>query len=296
MINNQAPQVSIFCLVYNHRDYIERAIESFLMQKTNFNFEIVIGEDYSTDGSREIVFGYAKKYPDLIRLITSDQNVGMKKNGHRTKMALKGKYMAMCEGDDYWTDPLKLQKQVDFLETNPDYSLCFHNAIVLQEDRTPKTLKYFCTSDQKDTTTTADVINKWYIPTASIVVRREYIENLPDWFKDVYNGDWGIQLIVSTKGKIKYINELMSIYRRHLSEGSLHADPSINQEFVLMQKIKLINYFKNEYKGRFDEEADTKLRSLRRELSATENKSFKMYGFRKVLRWICKKLDNANFL
>ena len=292
MTTSQAPLLSIFCLVYNHKDYIERAIEGFLMQKTNFPFEIVIGEDCSTDGSREIVFDYAKKYPDKIKLITSDKNVGMKQNGYRTKMALTGKYMAMCEGDDYWTDPLKLQKQVDFLEAHPDYSLCFHNAIILYEDSTPQRQPvYFCNEDVKDTTTTADVIKGWYIPTASVVLRKEYVDNLPEWFKDVYNGDWGIQLMLSTKGKIKYINELMSIYRRHLAEGSLNANPDINDKFVSTQKIKLLNYFKNEFSGQYDDEIDRKIESLNKIINQSNNKILKYFSYKYIIRKLYKRIS-----
>jgi len=105
------PMVSVVCITYNHGRFIREAIESFLMQETNFKVEILIGEDCSTDGTREIVFDYKKKYPDLIRVITSDPNVGMKANGFRTLNAARGKYIALFEGDDYWEDPYKLENK-----------------------------------------------------------------------------------------------------------------------------------------------------------------------------------------
>jgi len=110
-------------LTYNHAPYIQQAIEGVLEQKTTFPFELVIGEDCSTDGTREIVFSYQKKYPDIICVVTSEKNVGLKKNGIRTGKACKGKYIAFCEGDDYWHNPEKLQMQVELLEANPDVSL-----------------------------------------------------------------------------------------------------------------------------------------------------------------------------
>ena len=125
----QQPLVTVRTSAYQHESYIKQCIEGVLMQKTTFQVEYIIGEDYSTDSTRNIVFDYAKKYPDLIRVITADYNVGMKANGLRCIKHSRGKYMAMCEGDDYWTDPFKLQKQVDFLEQNPDYVLSFHNTI-----------------------------------------------------------------------------------------------------------------------------------------------------------------------
>ena len=119
------PLVSIRTSAYNHGPYIKQCIEGVLMQRTNFPFEYIIGEDFSNDETREIVFEYAKKYPDVIRVITADYNVGSKANGRRCIRACRGKYMAICEGDDYWTDPLKLQKQVDFLEDNSEYGMCY---------------------------------------------------------------------------------------------------------------------------------------------------------------------------
>jgi glycosyltransferase involved in cell wall biosynthesis len=120
-----APLVSIKMITYNHAPYIAQAIEGVLQQKTTFPFELVIGEDCSTDGTREIVFEYQKKYPNIIRVITSEKNVGMKRNGLRVLKACHGKYIAFCEGDDYWQHPLKLQKQADYLENHPEYGLVY---------------------------------------------------------------------------------------------------------------------------------------------------------------------------
>jgi glycosyltransferase involved in cell wall biosynthesis len=120
-----APLVSVKMITYNHAPFIAQAIEGVLHQNTNFTFELVIGEDCSTDGTREIVYRYQKKYPDIIRIVTSDQNVGMKKNGYRTTKACQGTYIAFCEGDDYWHHPGKIQKQVDYLETNPDCGMVY---------------------------------------------------------------------------------------------------------------------------------------------------------------------------
>lgn len=112
-------------ITYNHAPYIAQAIEGVLRQETSFPFELVIGEDCSTDGTREIVFDYQKKYPGIIRVITSDKNVGACKNGFRAQKACRGKYIAYCEGDDYWHHPQKLQKQVDYLESHPECGLVF---------------------------------------------------------------------------------------------------------------------------------------------------------------------------
>lgn len=119
------PLVSVKMITYNHAPFIAQAIEGVLQQKTNFPIELVIGEDCSTDGTREIMFKYREKYPDIIRVITSDGNVGTKKNDWRTTKACRGKYIAFCEGDDYWHHPGKLQKQVDYLEIHAECGLVY---------------------------------------------------------------------------------------------------------------------------------------------------------------------------
>src|SRR5215831_15832736 len=118
--------LSVCVITYNHEEYIAEALEGVLKQVTDFPFEVVIGEDKSADRTREICESYAAKYPQ-IRILPPEENMGMMKNFWRTWKACQGKYIAYLEGDDYWTDPLKLQKQVDFLEANPGYSTCFHN-------------------------------------------------------------------------------------------------------------------------------------------------------------------------
>jgi glycosyltransferase involved in cell wall biosynthesis len=122
---DKIPPVSVMMITYNHAPYISRAIEGVLQQETNFPFELVIGEDCSTDDTREIVFEYQKKYPNIIRIITSEKNVGMQKNAYRTGKACRGRYLAFCEGDDYWHVPYKLKKQVDYLESNPECGLVY---------------------------------------------------------------------------------------------------------------------------------------------------------------------------
>ena len=120
------PLLSVVTITYNHEPYIAKCIEGVLIQKVNFPIEFIIAEDCSTDGTRAICEDYAAKYPELIHLITSETNIGYNPNELRAMKAAKGKYIAYCEGDDFWTDPEKLQKQVDFLEKNEEYSICFH--------------------------------------------------------------------------------------------------------------------------------------------------------------------------
>jgi glycosyltransferase involved in cell wall biosynthesis len=127
------PTVSVAMITYNHEKFIAQAIESVLMQKTTFPIELVIGEDCSTDGTRRIVEEYARKFPRVIRVGLRQGNVGPSKNGMATLGACRGKYVATLEGDDYWTDPNKLEKQVGFLEANPECIMCFHDALIISD-------------------------------------------------------------------------------------------------------------------------------------------------------------------
>lgn len=129
--------VSIQCLVYNHEPYLRQCLDGFVMQKTNFKFEAIVHDDVSTDGSAAIIREYAEKYPDIIKPIFEKENQYSKHDGSLDRImyeACRGKYIALCEGDDYWIDPLKLQKQVDFMDVHPDYSLCFTNIQILNEE------------------------------------------------------------------------------------------------------------------------------------------------------------------
>ncbi len=128
------PLVSVTMITYNHSRFIAAAIQGVLSQKTDFPIELVIGEDCSTDGTREIVAGYQKKFPDIVKVITSDKNVGMMKNSVRTMRASKGTYIAFCEGDDYWHNPRKLQKQVDYFERHPECGLVYSSYDVFNVD------------------------------------------------------------------------------------------------------------------------------------------------------------------
>lgn len=121
------PLVSVVTITYNHAPYIAKCIEGVLMQQVNFPMEFIIAEDCSTDGTLDICEKYAEKYPELIQLLITDHNLGANPNELRALKAARGKYIAYCEGDDYWTEPHKLQRQVDFMESHPDYSVCFHD-------------------------------------------------------------------------------------------------------------------------------------------------------------------------
>ena len=246
MNTNKNPLVSICCITYNHENYIKQAIEGFLMQKTNFGYEIVIGEDYSIDGTRKIVFNFIKKYPNLIKVIISNKNIGMQKNLIRTIQSCSGKYIALCEGDDYWTDLYKLQKQVDFLEANPEYSISFHATEYLNMDTGIKTIhKYKCKNNFRSFTI-KDAILKGgeFMTTNSIVFRAEFIKNLPEWYYEAPTGDFALSLIISSHGKIAYFDDIMSVYRKCVKGSWTHRNRGFQKHKLLIEKTsKMLNNF-----------------------------------------------------
>lgn len=229
--------VSIKCLVYNHEPYIRQCLEGFVMQKTNFRFEAIVHDDASTDGSAEIIREYAEKYPDIIKPIIEIENQYSKDNNSVARIMkehLHGKYVALCEGDDYWTEPLKLQKQVDFLESHPDYSMCFHNAIVHYEkgDQPDHLLAKFESGEY----TRYDIYQKWINPTASFVFRRSILDSEMylkySTSKKIIAGDLPLCLTASYLGRLYGFKEPMSVYRKH-ETGMMNSWSSKGYELCL---------------------------------------------------------------
>jgi len=212
-------------ITYNHEPFIAQAIEGVLMQKTNFKYELVIGEDCSTDNTRKICEEYAHNYPDIIRLLPSEKNLGVFANGTRTmKACMNGKYIALCEGDDYWTDPYKLQKQVNFLEENEDYVMSFHSVDIknsIPKGEVHSNYKY--PIPIKNTLTLKDLAFKHYIPTCSLVFRADAMPNpIPNWFANLPMGDIPLELMIASKGFTIYFSESMAVHMKH--DNSLTAN------------------------------------------------------------------------
>ena len=229
--------VSVSMITYNHEAFIAEAIEGVVMQKTTFPFELVIGEDCSTDNTRAICIEYQKKYPDIIRLRLPEKNQGMMLNWINNIESGHGKYIALCDGDDYWTDPYKLQKQVDFMEVNPDFALCSHSVYTLMCGQLDENIEM-----ERDVLTTEDIILKdWGLLTASIFFRKE-AHKTPDWYYTVKNGDFALQLIVSLSGKIKFLPEYMAVYRQHLGGMSSTLKP-LNQTAWMVYLLHQFNKY-----------------------------------------------------
>ena len=213
--------VSVCCITYNHEDYIRDTIEGFLMQEADFPIEIIIHDDASTDNTQEIIKEYAEK-DDRILPILREENI--KSTGVAvfpiTFEKARGKYIAMCEGDDYWTDPLKLQKQVEFMEENEDCSLCFHAAQHEYEGQSDKNRidrPDNRPDDNKFSVRDAILEGGSFMATCSMFFKKKYIKELPKWYYNAPVGDIPLMLILAANGNIGYIDEVMSVYRRSVS-------------------------------------------------------------------------------
>ncbi len=175
------------------------------MQKTTFPIEIIIHDDASTDATTKIIQEYANQYPELFVTILQKENQWSKYGGSMFAQFVfpraRGKFIALCEGDDYWSDPYKLQKQVDFLEANEKYSFCFHNATIYYCDTGLS--RNFNHKLKSGAYTTEDLLLKWIIPTASLLFRRVYLPNpFPDWYYSVMVGDYPLELLLSTNSTL----------------------------------------------------------------------------------------------
>jgi RimJ/RimL family protein N-acetyltransferase/glycosyltransferase involved in cell wall biosynthesis len=238
------PTVSIFCMVYNHEKYISDAIEGFLMQKNNFNSVIVIGEDCSRDGSRNVINSYVERFPGKFRLIYHDLNVGAHKNQQIVLKNCNGKYVAMCEGDDYWTDHLKLQTQIDYLEANHKYSICFTDYSIYHQNSNSHVYPNL-TEKYKNINTFSrkDIVLNNFIPTLTSVFR-----NKPDTLnflnKELFPGDWFIHILNSKYGKIKFLPINSAVYRKHEGGVCSSSDPILNN----LKYIKSIEIFRKQFK------------------------------------------------
>jgi len=235
-----SPLVSIICTAYNHEAFIKDALEGFVIQKTNFPFEIIVHDDASTDNTANIIRVYEAKYPELFINIYQTENQYSKGNGDVAKIvfsAARGKYIALCEGDDYWTDPYKLQKQVDFLEANKDFIMCFHPVNVVYEGNVSRSYPY---APANEISVTEDIINNHFIPTLSLVFRNILPKKFPKWFHKIKSGDVALELILSLNGKVYKFDQEMGVCRRHIKGISNNAE---QQKYWQFPRIELLVYF-----------------------------------------------------
>jgi glycosyltransferase involved in cell wall biosynthesis len=213
-------------ITYNHERFIAQAIEGVLAQKVDFDVELVIGEDCSTDGTRRIVQEYARKYPNVIRALLPDKNLGAQKNFISVIEACAGDFIACLEGDDFWTDPQKLAKQAAFLDANLECASCFHNVIAFSDDQgnsspdlslNKRGNRLMCRPGTKPRYSQNEFFKGFVPPTCSVMFRREAVGKLPPWFEKLSVGDLPLHVIFTEHGMAGYLPDVMAAYRVHSS-------------------------------------------------------------------------------
>ncbi len=214
-------KVSVLVMTYNHEKFIQQALDSAAMQETNFEYEILVSEDCSTDRTREIVLQFQKEHPDKVHLLLSEKNIHSNEVVVRGIRSAKGQYIAMLDGDDYWTSPHKLQKQANFLDNHPDCSLCFHNARIYHEPN-GKDGGNWTPPGQKEISSLEDIWMGNFIATCSTMFHRGLMGEIPAWYNDFFPiTDWPLHILNAEHGKIGYIDEVMGVYRYH--PGGLYS-------------------------------------------------------------------------
>lgn len=244
---DKTPLVVIQCTAYNHESYIREALDGFVMQQTDFPFVAIVHDDASSDGTAAIIQEYAEKYPDIIKPIYETENQYSKKNGSLTRImhnaceATGAKYIAICEGDDYWTDPLKLQKQVDFLEAHPDYGAVYCKVNVFNQVRNRFENEFGGYNESLDSLFVAN-----NIPTMSVLFRLSLLSEYKDFLGEKRGswpmGDYPLWLYIAFVSKIKFIEDLVGVYRV-LEESASHSNSKLRRFHFGASSLELRLWF-----------------------------------------------------
>ena len=281
-MNDRTPLVSILCTAYNHEPYIRQTMESFVGQQTDFAFEALVNDDQSTDGTAEIIREFAGRYPDIIRPFYQSENLYSRDiDIYQTVFFpnARGRYVAYCEGDDYWTDSTKLQRQVDFLEAHPEYAACVHN-----------TTLHYCDGSKpdaphRDVTEDCDVELTDIIPgmdgayhTSSLLARTEILASPPDFYRvacDYGFGDYPDALWLRLHGPIRYLAREMSVYR--VSSGAAAWSSGVGAQYAKLRrfivgKVRLLQAFRAHAPEEYHDFIDTELRRKEFELMYVEGR------------------------
>jgi glycosyltransferase involved in cell wall biosynthesis len=281
-------KVSICTITYNHGSYIKEAIESFLNQKTDFEYEIIISDDCSTDNTLDIIESYALKNPGKFRIIKHDQNIGMIPNFKEAIDACRGDYVAICEGDDYWIDMNKLQRQVDILDSHPEYSICFHKARLLFDRVEP-----FDFGDinavTKEVSSFTDLVNGNYIHTPTVVYRNHLFGKYPEKFLKYKFGDWPLHLLNAEKGNIYFIPEELAVYRI-TNAGAWSSKSRIHKIGYTLNFLKEIrDDFSATYRSSFNRSIKNYFRYLIKLLISDKNFKTGVQYFLRYIKFILLK-------
>lgn len=280
-------KVSACIITYNHEFFIRECLEGAINQKVNFEYEIVIGEDFSSDKTKQICIEYAEKYPNLIKFLSREKNLGMSTNWVNTIQNCEGKYIAICEGDDYWSDLSKLQKQVDILEANPHLVGCFHNSEERYWNDYSKTSSLYLSFPTSREVSIKEITQYNMVPTASAVFKKIIPDELfTKEFLTLPIVDWPLHLLNTRNGNYYYLSQVMSV--RNLNPysvwGMQEHIKNITQVILVYKVLIDSGWFKN---GVVDL-LKVGCRNLENSIKPKKNLSFK----KKVIKKMISILNN----
>lgn len=234
-------KVSVIMLACNVGRYVETAIKGVLAQQTSFPIELILSEDCSTDNTLEICEQYANHYPDRVRLIRHEKNLGLQRNFMDAHSHCTGEYIAICDGDDYWCNKHKLQRMTDFMDAHPDFAICFHRVINYYEEDGSKSLS---NGGQAVVTNITHLAQSNYITNSSSLFRRSYAQELPEWFARTPLCDYAMHMVNAQYGNIYYFKTPMAVYRKHKQGIWSVENMDKRQERSLYARELLLDFFK----------------------------------------------------
>jgi glycosyltransferase involved in cell wall biosynthesis len=291
----QKPYVSVCFLTYNHMEFIEQALDSVLMQETKFPFEIVIGDDASSDGASEIIDQYQRQHPNKIKILRSTENLGKYTGNGRINLirnlsACRGKYIAFLEGDDYWLSSKKLQLQVEALDANAQYSSSFHDTHIKMHDE-PNVMKPW----RDFTNVTSMNLSEIIAPlspfhTSSFMARRSCLDSLPSYFLHSQSGDLILFIAAAVHGGAVKVDDVFSVYRKHpggVTNNQSHRGASIQKARIDMHKALRKYYLVN---SQIDSQLFNRVIKIHHDRLKKINK--KKYSFRHFMRRYILKISS----
>ena len=238
-------KVSVVMLAYNHERFIAQALSSILAQRVNFEYEIIVGEDCSTDNTRNILMDFQRRFPGKIIPLLRERNLGAMRNARETFSACRAQYLAVLEGDDYWTRDDKLQMQVDFLDAHPDHSVCCTRALFVSEANT--TEASVGPRIPAGTYEMTELFHANFIATCTVMYRWGSIPLLPEWMLNLKMMDWPLHILVAQSGKIALLDDITSAYRMHPG-GIWSSMRTMDQELAVVHMLKAVD---KHFKGRY---------------------------------------------
>jgi glycosyltransferase involved in cell wall biosynthesis len=271
---NDKPDISVAIISYRHEKFVRQTLDGVAMQQFSGTMEIVIGDDLSPDGTRSILEEFAAYRPN-VKLLFHPRNLGMVGNWISVLDACTGRYVAVCEGDDFWTDPFKLQQQFDFMESNPEFSMCWHPVEVLSEGME----RPYPYAESKEDADIHDIILSHFIPTCSLMYRNGLIPIWPEWIFKAMSFDIALEMLLATGGKAKRLSEPMAIYRQH--QGGISKTPEHERKGALRQ-LFILREFNRFTNGAFFESVKKKMQEITAyQLKLKTTKKFSSW----LLRW-----------